>query len=51
MEYLSFDKSLIGYCSRDQYNINLVMFFNGNFQSDLIKKAIEERLIYQIPKC
>ena len=50
LEYLSFDKSLIGYCSRDQYNINLVMFFNGNFQSDLIKKAIEERLIYQIPK-
>ena len=50
LEYLSFDKSLIGYCSRDQYNINLVMFFNGNFQSDLIKKTIEERLIYQIPK-
>ncbi len=50
LEYLSFDKSLIGYCSRDQYNINLVMFFNGNFQSDLVKKAIEERLIYQIPK-
>ncbi len=50
LEYLSLDKSLIGYCSRDQYNINLVMFFNGNFQSDLVKKAIEERLIYQIPK-
>ena len=50
LEYLSFDKSLIGYCSRDQYNINLIMLFKGNFNPDEIKKAIEERLIKQIPK-
>lgn len=50
LEYLSFDKSLIGYCSRDQYNINLIMVFKGNFNPDEIKKAIEERLINQIPK-
>ncbi len=50
LEYLSFDKSLIGYCSRDQYNINLIMVFKGNFNPEEIKKAIEERLINQIPK-
>ena len=50
LEYLSFDKSLIGYCSRDQYNINLIMVFKGNFNPDEIKKEIEERLINQIPK-
>ena len=42
LEYLSFDKSLIGYCSRDQYNINLIMVFKGNFNPDEFKKQLKK---------
>jgi len=50
LEYLSFDKSLLGFCNRDQYNINLILCFNGNFNQENIKNAIINRLIKKIQK-
>ena len=56
LEYVSFDKSLMGFRSRDQYTINMISCFDRNessplsFEPEKIKKAIISRLITQIPK-
>lgn len=52
LTYLSFDKSLIGFSSRDQYSINLCVCFDDsqNFNQNLFKDRIINQLINKIPK-
>ena len=56
LQYVSFDKSLMGFSSRDQYTINLLSLFDrtdsspSTFEPSVFKKTIITRVISQIPK-